>query len=89
MKQLAVNRGRIFAAFYRSDRGVWLYDQPSETWFPTGPQHVGVYSLVSHQSDLYAGTENGIYRASIPTVQPYAKAVTTWAALKERTLSID
>ena len=87
MKQLAVNRGRIFAAFYRSDRGVWLYDQPSETWFPTGPQHVGVYSLVSHQSDLYAATENGIYRGSIPSIQPHGKLVTTWARVKQGGLS--
>ena len=82
MNQLEVNRGRIFATFYGSDRGVWLFDQPSETWFPTGPQDVGVYSLVSHQSDLYAGTENGIYRASIPIVQPYGKLATTWAHVK-------
>ena len=84
MKQLAVNRGRIFAAFFRTDHGVWLYDQPSETWFPTGPQHVGVYSLVSHHTDLYAGTENGIYRASIPTVQPYGKSAITWGTIKQK-----
>ena len=69
MKQLAVNRGRIFVAFYRLGLGVWLYDQPSETWFPTVAQHVGVYSIVSHESGLYAGTENGIYRASISIVE--------------------
>ena len=82
MKQLAVNRGRIFAAFYGSDRGVWLFDQPSETWFPTGLRHVRVYSLASHQSELYAGTENGIYRASIPIANPHGKLVTTWGVVK-------
>ena len=87
MNRLAVNRGRVFAACYESDRGVWLYDQPSETWFPTGPRHVVVGSLISHGSDLYAGTENGIYRASIPTVQPYGKAAATWGAVKGETLA--
>ena len=82
MKHLAINRGRIFAAVGRSDGGVWLYDQPSETWFPTGPQDVRVYSLVAHQSDLYAGTENGIYRASIPIVNPHGKAAAIWGAVK-------
>ena len=82
MKQLAVNRGRIFVAFYRLGLGVWLYDRPSETWFPTGPQHVGVYSIVSHQSGLYAGTENGIYRASISIVNPHGKAPAIWGAIK-------
>ncbi len=84
MNQLAVNRGRIFATFFGADRGVWLYDQPSETWFPTGPQHVRVYSLASHQSNLYAGTENGIYRASIPIANPHGKLVTTWGVVKTR-----
>lgn len=82
MNRLAVNRGRIFAACHESDRGVWLYDQPSETWFPTGPRHIVVDSLISHGSDLYAGTENGIYRASIPTVQPHGKAAATWGDVK-------
>ena len=87
MKQLAVNRGRLFTGLY--EFGVYMFDERSEKWFPAGLQEFHVTALVSHQSDLYAGTENGIYRASIPTVQPYAKAVTTWAALKERTLSTD
>ena len=82
MNQLAVNRGRIFATFFRADRGVWLYDQPSDTWIPTGPHDVRVYSLVSHQSDLYAGTDNGIYRAAITEVHPYNKAAVTWGAIK-------
>ncbi len=84
LMNLAVNRGRIFAALGRTDRSVWLYDQPSETWVPVGPPDVDVHPLVSHQSDLFAGTEDGIYRASIPVVQPYGKAITTWGALKTR-----
>ena len=82
IRALAVNRGRIFAGL--DNFGVWLYDQPSETWIPTGPQDVRVYSLVSHQSDLYAGTKNGIYRASIRSVQPYGKTATTWGAIKQK-----
>ncbi len=84
MNQLAVNRGRIFATCYGLDRGVWLFDHPSETWFPTGPQQVGVGPLVSHRSDLYAGTDNGIYRAAITKVHPYNKAATTWGAIKQK-----
>ena len=85
MKELAVNRGRIFASLYVYELGVWLFDQSSETWAPVGPQKtkdVLVYSIVSHGSDLYAGTREGIYRASIPDVQPYGKAAATWGALK-------
>ena len=84
MKQLAVNHGSIFAAFFQSERGVWLFDQPSETWFPAGLQHVRVYSVVSHQSELYAGTDNGIYRASIPIVHSHGKAPTTWGVIKQK-----
>ena len=84
MSQLAVNRGRIYAAFFQSDRGVWLFEQPSETWFPAGLQQVRVYSVVSHQSELYAGTENGIYRTSIPIVHSYGKAPTTWGVIKQK-----
>jgi hypothetical protein len=84
MSQLAVSRGRIYAVFIQSDRGVWLFDQPSETWVPVGMQHVRVYSVVSHQSDLYAGTDNGIYRAAIPIVHSYGKAPTTWGVIKQK-----
>ena len=82
MKHLAINRDRIFAAVGRW--GVWLFDQRSETWIPAGLQGIYVTSLVSHQSDLYAATKEGIYRASILTVQPYGKAATTWGALKRQ-----
>ena len=84
INELAVNRDRIFATFYRYSLGAWLFEQPSETWFPTGPQHVGVYSLVSHQSDLYAGTRDGVYRASISTVQRYGKLAVTWGTVKTK-----
>ena len=85
MKHLAINRDRIFAAVGRW--GVWLFDQRSETWIPAGLQGIYVTSLVSHQSDLYAATKEGIYRASIPTVQPYGKAATTWAHVKQEVLA--
>ena len=85
MKELVVNRGRIFASLYIYELGVWLFDQSSETWAPVGPQKakdVLVYSIVSHGSDLYAATRDGIYRASIPNVQPYGKSAATWGAIK-------
>ena len=78
---LAVNRGRIFAGVRA--RGVWVFDERSQTWIPVGlnGRHVG--TLVSHQSYLYAATSpDGIYRASIPNVQPYGKAAAIWGALK-------
>ena len=89
---LALNRGRFFAGL--QDDGVWMYDDPSETWIPVGLQSLDIHDLVSHQGYLYAAAGRvafrlehpdrpaGIYRASISTVQPYGKLVTTWAALK-------
>ena len=77
---LAVNRNRIFAGL--RNHGVWTFDKQSETWTPAGMGGLNVRALVSHQSELYALTREGIYRASIPTVQPYKKAVTTWGAIK-------
>ena len=82
IETLAVNRGRIFAGLDR--RGVWVFNERSEGWIPAGLDGLRVYSLVSHQSDLYAGTNDGIYRASIPTVQPSGKALTTWGAVKTK-----
>ena len=90
---LAVNRGRLFAGL--SNNGVHMFDERSKTWIPAGLDGLTVTSLVSHQSDLYATTTDsnwdalGIYRASIPTVQPYGKAATTWANVKSASLSID
>ena len=88
---LAVNRGRLFAGlrYY----GVYMFDDRSETWIPAGLQEFGIAALVSHQSDLYAAafekirnsTEPlGIYHASIPIIQPYGKAATTWGAVKQK-----
>lgn len=83
----AVNRGRLFAGLNR--RGVYMFDERSKMWFPAGLDGLTVSSLKSHHSDLYAATNEGIYRALISTVQPYGKAITTWAALKEGILSIE
>ena len=80
IQSLALNRGRIFAGL--SKHGVYMFDERSETWIPAGLDGLTVTSLVSHQSDLYAATKEGIYRASISTVQPYGKSATTWGALK-------
>ena len=79
---LAVNRGRIFAG--TRNNGVWVFDGRSKRWIPTGLDGLAVTSLVPHQSDLYAATKEGIYRASISTVQPYGKAAATWGAIKQR-----
>ena len=79
---LAVNRGRLFAGLRR--RGVWLFDERSEMWIPAGLVGVDIRSLTSHQSDLFAGTKDGIYRAAIRSVLPHDKALTTWGALKTK-----
>ncbi len=93
LRSLAVNRGRIFAAVRASSmirpgayrtvaHGVYEFDEQSETWFPAGLEGVAVYLVASDQSYLYASTYKGIYRASIPVVQPYGKAAATWGAIK-------
>ena len=93
LRSLAVYRGRIFAAVRASSmispgaymgvaHGVYVFDEQSETWFPAGLDGAAVFLVASDQSYLYASTYKGIYRASIPTVQPYGKAVMTWGALK-------
>lgn len=79
---LAVNRGRIFAGV--RGRGVWVFDERSETWLPVGLKSRFVSTLVSHQSDLFAETKDGIYRASIPIVNPHGKAAATWGAIKTK-----
>ena len=82
---LAVNRGRIFASLLAYDRGVWLFDQSSETWAPVGPQNAEdllIYSIASRGSYLYAASTLGIHRGSIPDVQSYGKVLTTWGAIK-------
>ena len=84
---LALNRGRIFAGL--RNEGVWMFDEPSETWIPVGLQEFRISVLVSHQSRLYAVAlyDNwnfaGVFRASIPLVNPYGKAAATWGAVKK------
>ena len=85
IRTLAVNRGRLFAG---TDNGVFMFDARSEKFISAGLQDFSVGDLASHQSDLYAkayahGELSGIYRASIPVVQPYGKAATTWGDLKK------
>ena len=82
IQTLAVNRNRIFAGLRKN--GVWTFDKQSETWTPVGLGGLTVSALVSHQSDLYALTSDAIFRASIPTVQLYGKAATTWGAVKRQ-----
>ena len=82
IESLAVNRGRLFTGLRR--RGVWLFNERSEMWISAGLVGVDIRSLTSHQSDLFAGTKDGIYRASIPTVNVYNKLVTTWGAVKTK-----
>ena len=86
INDLAVNRGRIFASLYLFHRGVWLFDQSSETWAPVGPKEaegLGIYSITSRGSYLYAASTLGIHRGSVADVQSYGKILTTWGALKQ------
>ncbi len=76
-----MNRGRLFAGLLYS--GVYLFDERTETFIPAGLQDSLILDIVSHQGYLYAAVEDeGIYRASIPVVQPYGKSATTWGAIK-------
>ena len=82
IQTLVVHRERIFAGL--RNNGVWMFDKRSGRWIPTGLDGLTVTSLEPHQSDLYAATKEGIYRASIPTVQPSGKALTTWGTVKTK-----
>lgn len=84
INSLAVNRNRIFAVSPVFGSGVWLFDEMSDTWMPVGMQGVPVFieTILSHKSDLYVASNRGIYRTSLPVVQPYNKAASTWGALK-------
>ena len=86
---LTVNRDRLFASMIFN--GAYLFDERSETFIPIGFQGGLVSDIVSHQGYLYAAVgaprsgaweEGGVYRASIPVVQPYGKAAITWGAVK-------
>ena len=80
---LAVNRNRIFAGL--RENGVWTFDKRFETWTPVGLEGLTVRALVFHQSELYALTPEGIFRAKIRSaVQPHGKAAATWGAVKQK-----
>ena len=85
---LAVLDGRLFAGLDR--HGVYVFDLLTETWSSVGLDGLSVYSLLSYNSALYAGTaRNGIYFAPISAVHPHAKEITTWARVKHTTLAKD
>ena len=79
---LVVHDGIIFAAIRR--RGVYVFNERAESWSYLGLNGADVFSLATHQSDLYAATDEGIYRAEIRTVIPHGKAVSTWGAIKQK-----
>ena len=91
IKSLTVYRGRLFAGLYDhagAEGGVYMFDDRIDTFVPAGLQGSSVSVLISHQSELYAAVDDkGIYRASIPPVQPYGKAATTWARVKQGVLA--
>ena len=80
IEELVSHDGRIFAAIRR--RGVYVFNERTETWSFVGLNGAKVYSLVSHRSHLYASTDEGIYRADLPFVSPEGKAAVTWGAIK-------
>lgn len=82
IRTLASHRGRIFAGMWGF--GVYVFNDRSETWSPAGLNGLIVFSLVAHQSDLYAATDKGIYRAAIRTIIPQGKSATTWGAIKQK-----
>ena len=82
IEALVSHDGRIFAAIRR--RGVYVFNERSETWSFVGLNGAKVDSLASHESALYAVTDEGIYRAAIRSVLPHDKALTTWGALKTK-----
>ena len=81
LKSFALHQGRFFAGL--KEQGVYMFDDQTETWVGVGLRGLTVFGLVSHKSELYAGTREGIYRAAIRTVIPHGKAPTTWGAIKQ------
>ena len=70
--------------------GVYVFDSNTETWSSAGLAGVRITDLLSHDSILYAGTPwNGIYASTPQRVHPHAKAVTTWARVKQAGLAKD
>lgn len=85
---LAVLDGHLFAGL--KQHGVYVYGPLTETWASAGLDGLSVYSLLSYNSALYAGTgRDGIYYAAISKVHPHAKAITTWARVKQSAYAKD
>ena len=87
IKSLTVYRGRLFAGVYDhagAEGGVYMFDDRIDTFVPAGLQGSSVTALVTHQSDLYAATREGIFRATIPIVQRHGKLAVTWGAVKTK-----
>ena len=78
---LAVFGGRLFAGLWV--HGVYVFDTLTKTWSSVGLDGISVNALLSYKSSLYAGTRDGVYCTSISKVHPHAKAVTTWARVKQ------
>ena len=78
---LAVHDGRLFAGLKR--HGVYVFDARADTWGAVGLDGLWVYALLSYKSSLYAGTDDGLYSATIDRLQPHGKAITTWARVKQ------
>ena len=78
---LAILDGRLFAGL--DQHGVHVFDAQTKAWSSVGLDGLSVYALLSYKSSLYAGTRDGIYCAAISRVHPHAKAVTTWARVKQ------
>ena len=57
--------------------GVYVFDAQTETWSSTGLEGVSVDTLQSYKFSLYAGTEDGIYRAEVIRL-PHGGVATTW-----------
>ena len=89
---LAVHDGRLYTGLlgWQGRGGVYAFDAESKTWSHAGLDGHSVTVLLSHDSILYAGTsENGIYASTPQRVHAHAKAVTTWARMKQAGLAKD
>lgn len=84
---LAIHHGRLFSGL--DHHGVYALDTRAESWYPVGLNGHSVYTLLSYNSALYAGTENGLYQARIPRLQPHGKTGTTWGRVKQNTYAKD
>ncbi|MDE0299868.1 MAG: DUF1668 domain-containing protein [Candidatus Poribacteria bacterium] len=88
ISSLAVVERRLFAGL--RGHGVYVFDVDTETWSSVGLEGHSVHALLSYESSLYAGLgRDGIYCAGRSKVHPHAKAVTTWARMKQETFAKD